>query len=303
MDRICWAVFLEPAQFKQRAREPSGSVHSSTATAAHTHLQPHDTTLLILIIWIWCWAGRWEPPLTYLSPSDLVVFSYLSLCLLRSLSAPQKSRWTPAEWRSSSHFGQRMVRRREKSLRYILMLEKNLINWKLHARRSLKNISLHLYFPSGVSQDAEEVDLEMLAPYISMDDDFQLTFLSSLSEQEDKTSAPPSTLSTAPTASKKRYHRISIQSQIRWLMIYFRRGLRGNMHAVNMATWQTAHLRLCSSRSHHPDEEVVSSLLSQPKRQKKEASCIEEELLSYAYHLVSERGKEERAKLGQNWKN
>lgn len=56
----------------------------------------------------------------------------------------------------------------------------------------------------------------------------------------------------------------------------------------------------CSSRSHHPDEEVVSSLLSQPKRQKQDASCIEEELLSYTYHLVSERGKEERATLGQN---
>lgn len=66
-----------------------------------------------------------------------------------------------------------------------------------------------------MSQDAEEVDLEMLAPYISMDDDFQLTFLSSLSEEEDKTSAPLSTLSTAPTASKKRYHRISNQPQIR----------------------------------------------------------------------------------------
>lgn len=53
------------------------------------------------------------------------------------------------------------------------------------------------------------MDLEMLAPYISMDDDFQLTFLSSLSEKEDKNSTPLSTLSTALTASKKRYHRIS----------------------------------------------------------------------------------------------
>lgn len=75
--------------------------------------------------------------------------------------------------------------------------------------RPLKNISLHLFCPPVDSQDTEEVDLEMLAPYISMDDDFQLTFLSSLSEEEDKNSAPLSTLSTAPTVNKKRYHTIS----------------------------------------------------------------------------------------------
>lgn len=55
----------------------------------------------------------------------------------------------------------------------------------------------------------------MLAPYISMDDDFQLTFLGSLSEEEDKTSAPLGALSAAPTASKKRYRRISNLSQMR----------------------------------------------------------------------------------------
>lgn len=58
------------------------------------------------------------------------------------------------------------------------------------------------------------MDLEMLAPYISMDDDFQLTFLSSLSEEEDKKSAPLNTLSTALAVSKKRYHRIPAYSHI-----------------------------------------------------------------------------------------
>lgn len=75
--------------------------------------------------------------------------------------------------------------------------------------RPSKDISQHPYCPPVVSQDTEEMDLEMLAPYISMDDDFQLTFLSSLSEEEDENSAPLSTLSAALTVSKKRYHRIS----------------------------------------------------------------------------------------------
>lgn len=48
------------------------------------------------------------------------------------------------------------------------------------------------------------MDLEMLAPYISMDDDFQLTFLSSLPEEEEKTPAIRSTLSTALAVSNKR---------------------------------------------------------------------------------------------------
>ncbi|XP_013871364.1 hypoxia inducible factor 1 subunit alpha, like [Austrofundulus limnaeus] len=56
-------------------------------------------------------------------------------------------------------------------------------------------------------QDMEEMDLEMLAPYISMDDDFQLTFLSALPEDADK---PPSfsfessDMASAVTASRKR---------------------------------------------------------------------------------------------------
>lgn len=97
----------------------------------------------------------------------------------------------------------------EKLKVHINVRKKNLINWKFHAMRPLMDISLHLCCPPVVSQDTEEMDLEMLAPYISMDDDFQLTFLSSLSEDEDKHSAPLSTLSTALTVSNKRYHRIS----------------------------------------------------------------------------------------------
>lgn len=45
-------------------------------------------------------------------------------------------------------------------------------------------------------------------------------------------------------------------------------------------------------RFRNADEEEVSSLLRQVKRQKKEASCMEEEFLNYAYHLVSDKGKE-----------
>ncbi|XP_023263391.1 hypoxia-inducible factor 3-alpha-like, partial [Seriola lalandi dorsalis] len=38
-------------------------------------------------------------------------------------------------------------------------------------------------------ENMEGMDLDMLAPYISMDDDFQLTFLSSLPEEADKASS------------------------------------------------------------------------------------------------------------------
>lgn len=41
-----------------------------------------------------------------------------------------------------------------------------------------------------------------------------------------------------------------------------------------------------SFRSHNPDEDEASDLLIEDKRQKKEASCIEEELLNYTYNLV-----------------
>ncbi|XP_071352045.1 hypoxia inducible factor 1 subunit alpha, like isoform X2 [Trachinotus anak] len=52
-------------------------------------------------------------------------------------------------------------------------------------------------------ENMEGMDLDMLAPYISMDDDFQLTFLSSLPEEADK---PPSSSSEPSTVSRKRTH-------------------------------------------------------------------------------------------------
>ncbi|KAM9853606.1 LOW QUALITY PROTEIN: hypoxia-inducible factor 3-alpha-like [Aulostomus maculatus] len=87
-------------------------------------------------------------------------------------------------------------------------------------------------------QEAEDMDLDMLAPYISMDDDFQLTFLSSLSEEHEKpppSSPRPSAVSPVISVSRK--------------------------------------------RTHNPDEEMVSKLLIQDKRQRLSASSIEDELL------------------------
>ncbi|XP_028276383.1 hypoxia inducible factor 1 subunit alpha, like [Parambassis ranga] len=54
----------------------------------------------------------------------------------------------------------------------------------------------------------EDMDLDMLAPYISMDDDFQLTFLSSLPEEADKPSPDPSALPPAMIMSRKRTHNL-----------------------------------------------------------------------------------------------
>ncbi|XP_074535128.1 hypoxia inducible factor 1 subunit alpha, like [Halichoeres trimaculatus] len=86
----------------------------------------------------------------------------------------------------------------------------------------------------------EGVDLEMLAPYISMDDDFQLTFLgSSLTGEAEN----PSSLSLSePTA-------------------------------------MTPDVSVRGKRAHGLDEEIPSELMIQAKRQKQEASSIEEELL------------------------
>ncbi|XP_070762079.1 hypoxia inducible factor 1 subunit alpha, like [Enoplosus armatus] len=82
-------------------------------------------------------------------------------------------------------------------------------------------------------EDMEGMDLDMLAPYISMDDDFQLTVLSVLPVEAGK---PSSSSSEAVT------------------------------HAV----------RVSRKRTHNPDE---SQLRIQDKRQKQDASSIEEELL------------------------
>lgn len=61
------------------------------------------------------------------------------------------------------------------------------------------------HFLSVFRQDTEGMDLEMLAPYISMDDDFQLTFLSSLPEEADKPSSEAPAVTPALTVSRKRY--------------------------------------------------------------------------------------------------
>uniref|UniRef100_A0A4W6FTD9 Hypoxia inducible factor 1 subunit alpha, like n=1 Tax=Lates calcarifer TaxID=8187 RepID=A0A4W6FTD9_LATCA len=58
-------------------------------------------------------------------------------------------------------------------------------------------------------ENMEGMDLDMLAPYISMDDDFQLTFLSNLPEETNKLSSSPSqpsTVTAAVTVSRKRTH-------------------------------------------------------------------------------------------------
>lgn len=54
------------------------------------------------------------------------------------------------------------------------------------------------YLDAAVFQDMDDTDLDMLAPYISMDEDFQLTFLPQLPEEE------PQTAEVSTTASKKR---------------------------------------------------------------------------------------------------
>lgn len=87
-------------------------------------------------------------------------------------------------------------------------------------------------------EDTEPMDLELLAPYISMDDDFQLTFLSNLPEEGEKWSSPLSEPSPATPAVKE-----------------------------------------SRKRTHLADDELSSELMVQDKRQKQEASSIEEELL------------------------
>uniref|UniRef100_A0A673BMR5 Hypoxia-inducible factor 1-alpha-like n=1 Tax=Sphaeramia orbicularis TaxID=375764 RepID=A0A673BMR5_9TELE len=68
-------------------------------------------------------------------------------------------------------------------------------------------------------QNMEDMDLDMLAPYISMDDDFQLTFLSSLPEVTDQpssssSSSEPSEVTPAGTVSRKRTLDLDLPSQL-----------------------------------------------------------------------------------------
>lgn len=62
---------------------------------------------------------------------------------------------------------------------------------------------------------------------------------------------------------------------------------RGRQRTGHFLRVSAALKRLVSFRPHNPDEDEASDLLIEDKRQKKEASCIEEELLNYTYNLVS----------------
>lgn len=55
-------------------------------------------------------------------------------------------------------------------------------------------------------EHTEGMDLDMLAPYISMDDDFQLTVLSGLPEDADERLSDPSAATPAVTLRRKRAH-------------------------------------------------------------------------------------------------
>lgn len=55
------------------------------------------------------------------------------------------------------------------------------------------------YSDAAVFQDLNDMDLDMLAPYISMDEDFQLTILPQLPETETQS------VEVSSTCSKKRY--------------------------------------------------------------------------------------------------
>lgn len=59
-----------------------------------------------------------------------------------------------------------------------------------------------IYFP--IRQDVEGVDLEMLAPYISMDDDFQLNFLSLPEDVDAGPSSSPNLPQVTPEVPGKR---------------------------------------------------------------------------------------------------
>lgn len=72
------------------------------------------------------------------------------------------------------------------------------------------------YSDAAVFQDLNDMDLDMLAPYISMDEDFQLTILPQLPETETQS------VKVSSTCSKKRYcYRIVMYGLIRKPLIDF----------------------------------------------------------------------------------
>lgn len=80
---------------------------------------------------------------------------------------------------------------------------------KLHLFLRLLSVSLSNCLSAVISQDSEGMDLDMFAPYISMDDDFQLTSFSWLPEPADRplpSSPEPAGLTPVGTVSRKRYN-------------------------------------------------------------------------------------------------
>lgn len=90
--------------------------------------------------------------------------------------------------------------------------------------------------------DVDGVDLEMLAPYISMDDDFQLNFLSGL--PEDVHTSPSSAPELPPV---------------------------------------TPEVPGSRKRNQHPGAKLLSDLIAQDKRRRKDVLSLEEELLTYKF--------------------
>lgn len=74
---------------------------------------------------------------------------------------------------------------------------------------------------SPIWQDVEGVDLEMLAPYISMDDDFQLNFLSLPEDVEAGPSSSPDPPQVTPEVpgNRKRYLTTSAPHSPRKLLL------------------------------------------------------------------------------------
>ena len=75
-------------------------------------------------------------------------------------------------------------------------------------RQTIKRYHFFSVLFTVFPQNMEGMDLDMLAPYISMDDDFQLTFLSGFPEDADKPPSPllseSSAVMSAAAMSRKR---------------------------------------------------------------------------------------------------
>lgn len=103
---------------------------------------------------------------------------------------------------------------------------KGIVHPKLTILSITNTNSLTLFSRLSFSQDVDGMDLEMLAPYISMDDDFQLTFLSGLPEETDTTLPSSSELPhVAPEVpvSRKRYGGPVLSLSLSVVFIFFKK--------------------------------------------------------------------------------